>query len=165
MTAGGGDGAIPRTIRLTTRELEVLRLMARGASNQLIAQQLVITVGTVKSHINHILGKLAAHNRTRQTYGPERLQHELAAHGVRVGIWRIRRIRKKLGLRCKQKRKFRATTDSKHKLPVAENLLGRGDMLFDTSGTLLELGVPRKELQDTPTYCWSQALVAVKVTG
>lgn len=50
--------------RLSERELEVLRLMARGASNQAIADQLVITVGTVKSHINHILGKLEAHNRT-----------------------------------------------------------------------------------------------------
>jgi LuxR family maltose regulon positive regulatory protein len=50
--------------RLSARELEVLRLMARGASNQAIADQLVITVGTVKSHINHILGKLAARNRT-----------------------------------------------------------------------------------------------------
>jgi LuxR family maltose regulon positive regulatory protein len=50
--------------RLSERELEVLRLMARGASNQAIADQLVITVGTVKSHINHILGKLEARNRT-----------------------------------------------------------------------------------------------------
>ena len=49
---------------LTGRELEVLRLMALGASNLEIAEQLVITVGTVKSHINHILGKLDAHNRT-----------------------------------------------------------------------------------------------------
>jgi transposase InsO family protein len=73
----------------------------------------------------------AAHNRTRQTYGPERLQHELAEHGIRVGIWRIRRIRKKLGLRCKQKRKFRATTDSKHKLPVAENLLGQQFKVYE----------------------------------
>ncbi len=46
------------------RELEVLRLMAQGATNQEIAEQLVITIGTVKSHINHILGKLNAHNRT-----------------------------------------------------------------------------------------------------
>jgi transposase InsO family protein len=67
----------------------------------------------------------AAHKRTRQTYGPERLQHDLAKHGVQVGICRIKRIRKKLGLRCKQKRKFKVTTDSKHKLPVAENLLGQ----------------------------------------
>jgi putative transposase len=65
----------------------------------------------------------AAHRRTRQTYGAERLQHELAEHGVRVGICRLKRIRRKLGLRCKQRRKFKVTTDSKHKLPVAENLL------------------------------------------
>ena len=67
----------------------------------------------------------AADQRTRQTYGPERLQHDLAEHGVRVGVCRIKRIRKKLGIRCKQKRKFKATTDSRHKLPVAENLLGQ----------------------------------------
>lgn len=49
---------------LSERELEVLRLVAEGASNQVIAERLVITVGTVKSHINHILGKLNASNRT-----------------------------------------------------------------------------------------------------
>ena len=65
----------------------------------------------------------AAHKRTSETYGPERLQVELKAQGVEVGVYRIRRIRKKLGLRCKQKRKFKATTDSKHTFPVAENLL------------------------------------------
>lgn len=67
----------------------------------------------------------AAHQRTRETYCPERLQHELKEQGVEVGICRIRRMRKKLGLRCKQKRKFRATTDSKHAFPVAENLLNQ----------------------------------------
>jgi putative transposase len=68
----------------------------------------------------------AAHRRTRETYGPERLQYELRAQGVEVGVCRIRRIRKKLGLRCKQRRKFRATTDSRHTQPVAENLLNQG---------------------------------------
>ncbi len=53
----------------------------------------------------------AAHERTRQTYGPERLQADLADNGVQVGISRIKRIRKKLGLCCRQKRKFKATTD------------------------------------------------------
>jgi putative transposase len=67
----------------------------------------------------------AAHQRTRETCGPERLQHELKEQGVKVGICRIRRIRKKLGLRCKQRRKFKATTDSKHTFPVAENLLNQ----------------------------------------
>ena len=65
----------------------------------------------------------AAHQRTRQTYGPERLQHNLSEQGIKVGICRIRRIRKRLGIRCKQKRRFKVTTDSAHGLPVAENLL------------------------------------------
>ena len=67
----------------------------------------------------------AAHKRTRETCGPERLQQELREQGVEVGICRIRRIRKKLGIRCKQRRKFRATTDSKHTFPVVENLLNQ----------------------------------------
>jgi LuxR family maltose regulon positive regulatory protein len=49
---------------LTPRELEIVALMAEGASNQQIAEQLVVTVGTVKGHVNHILGKLGVHNRT-----------------------------------------------------------------------------------------------------
>jgi len=61
----------------------------------------------------------AAHERTRQTYGPQRLQQDLLDHDVRVGVHRIKRIRKKLNLRCKQKRKFKNTTDSKHDLPIA----------------------------------------------
>ena len=73
----------------------------------------------------------AAHKRTRQTYGPERLQHDLAEHGIRVGICRIKRIRRKLGLRCKQKRKFKVTTDSRHTLPVAENLLGQQFKVYE----------------------------------
>jgi transposase InsO family protein len=67
----------------------------------------------------------AADKRTRQTYGPERLQRDLAENGIRVGICRIKRIRKKLGIRCKQKRKFKATTYSKHSFPIAENLLNQ----------------------------------------
>ncbi len=67
----------------------------------------------------------AADRRTKQTYGPERLQRELAGHGVQVGICRIKRIRTRLGIRCKQKRKFKATTYSKHNLPVAKNLLNQ----------------------------------------
>jgi len=67
----------------------------------------------------------AAHRRTRQTYGAERLQQDLAEHGIQVGICRIKRIRRKLGIRCKQKRKFKATTDSRHKLPLAENILSQ----------------------------------------
>ena len=67
----------------------------------------------------------AAHVRTRQTYGPERLQAELRADGFPVGGGRIKRLRKKLHLRCTQVRRFTTTTDSKHTLPVAENRLAQ----------------------------------------
>jgi putative transposase len=67
----------------------------------------------------------AAHKRGRQVCGAEKLKYDLAEYGIQVGICRIKRIRKKLGIRCKQKRKFKATTDSKHTLPVAENILGQ----------------------------------------
>jgi LuxR family maltose regulon positive regulatory protein len=49
---------------LTRRELEVLRMLAAGRSNQAIAGELVVTLDTVKKHVGHILGKLGAANRT-----------------------------------------------------------------------------------------------------
>jgi LuxR family transcriptional regulator, maltose regulon positive regulatory protein len=64
----GGDresGIAPNALEsLTAREVEVLRLLAGGASNRTIADELTVSVGTVKAHISHILGKLGAHNRT-----------------------------------------------------------------------------------------------------
>lgn len=65
----------------------------------------------------------AAHTRSRETYGVRRLQPELASEGFVAGRDRIARLRRELGLRCRQKRKFKATTNSNHTLPVAENLL------------------------------------------
>jgi LuxR family maltose regulon positive regulatory protein len=49
---------------LTERELEVLRLIAAGSSNQRIAHDLVVALDTVKKHVTHVLGKLGAANRT-----------------------------------------------------------------------------------------------------
>jgi LuxR family maltose regulon positive regulatory protein len=49
---------------LTSRELEVLEMLAAGASNQAIASQLVVTLDTVKKHVSHVLSKLGAANRT-----------------------------------------------------------------------------------------------------
>jgi putative transposase len=67
----------------------------------------------------------AAHVKSRKTYAPDRLQKELAVDGITVGICRIRRIRKRLGIQCKQVKKFKATTNSVHTLPVAANLLNQ----------------------------------------
>ncbi len=67
----------------------------------------------------------AAHQRTHETYGPERLLEDLVENGVNTSVHRIKRIRKKLGIRCKQKCKFTATTNSTHAMPVAPNLLAQ----------------------------------------
>jgi LuxR family transcriptional regulator, maltose regulon positive regulatory protein len=66
--AGGAaatDSRTPRLIeQLTSRELEILAMLAGGRSNQAIASQLVISLDTVKKHVSHVLGKLGAANRT-----------------------------------------------------------------------------------------------------
>jgi putative transposase len=67
----------------------------------------------------------AEHYARKERYGPSRLKTVLEEKGFKAGECRIRRIRKKLGLRCKQKRKYKATTDSKHNLPVYPNLLNQ----------------------------------------
>jgi LuxR family maltose regulon positive regulatory protein len=50
---------------LTKRELELLRLIEHGCTNQEIADQLVISIPTVKRHISNIYSKLSAKNRTQ----------------------------------------------------------------------------------------------------
>jgi LuxR family maltose regulon positive regulatory protein len=50
---------------LSERELEVLRLIAQGHSNQQIAEVLIVSVGTVKKHLNNIFGKLGVESRTQ----------------------------------------------------------------------------------------------------
>jgi LuxR family maltose regulon positive regulatory protein len=58
---------------LSDRELEVLALIAAGLSNREIAGELVIAVGTVKRHVNHIYGKLGVHSRTQALARSQRL--------------------------------------------------------------------------------------------
>ena len=64
-----------------------------------------------------------AHNESRGTYGPRRLQTVLAESGTVLGRDCISRLRREMGLQCIQKRKFKATTNSAHSLPVAANLM------------------------------------------
>ena len=63
--SGATPAAVPGLVeQLTGRELEVLGMLAAGKSNQAIADQLVVTLDTVKKHVSHLLGKLGAANRT-----------------------------------------------------------------------------------------------------
>ena len=68
---------------------------------------------------------VAAHNASRGTYGSPRVHAELRAQGHQIGRKRVERLMRENHLRARTKRRFRATTDSKHALPVAPNLLGR----------------------------------------
>jgi len=52
---------------LTARELEVLRIAARGLTNKEIAEQLSLSVNTVRNHMQHVLNKLGAHSKLEAT--------------------------------------------------------------------------------------------------
>jgi putative transposase len=67
----------------------------------------------------------AAHAASKGEYGWPRIWQELRANGVRVGKERVRRLMKQHGIKARGKRKFVVTTDSKHNLPIAPNLLNR----------------------------------------
>lgn len=61
----------------------------------------------------------------RQIYGTRRIQQVLSMEGIKTSRRRIGRLMKAQNLSCKTKKKFKPTTDSKHSLPVADNLLDR----------------------------------------
>jgi len=103
-------------VKLMARVLEVsrsgyYRWLSRGPSRR-----------DIRDSVLKVLIE-SAHKRSRGTYGPRRLQDELATENQTVGRDHISRLRKEMGLKCIQKKKFKVTTDSKHHLPVAANLL------------------------------------------
>ncbi len=71
-------GFPPTTDPLTERELDVLQLVAKGLTNEQIAQKLVVSERTVRTHVGHILDKLHLANRT-----------QAALYAVREGIARL----------------------------------------------------------------------------
>jgi DNA-binding CsgD family transcriptional regulator len=75
VAAPGASGRVEADIALTARELEVLALLAEGASNKLIARRLGISAHTAKYHVASLLEKLDAVSRT-----------DAVAHAARLGV-------------------------------------------------------------------------------
>jgi putative transposase len=67
----------------------------------------------------------ASHTASRRTYGSPRILRDLREEGHRVSRKRVARLMRELGLEGRRKRRFRVTTDSKHRFPVAPNVLMR----------------------------------------
>jgi putative transposase len=65
------------------------------------------------------------HNQSKGSYGSRRISQGLRMKGYDVGRYRARRLMREAGVECKQRRRYRATTQSNHSLPVAANTLNR----------------------------------------
>jgi putative transposase len=87
----------------------------------------------------------AAHKQSKGTYGARRIAKEIKAHGSSCGRFKAETLMKMAGVAAKQKKKFKATTDSKHNLPVAPNLLNRQ----------FEVEKPDKVYVSDITYIWT----------
>jgi len=67
----------------------------------------------------------AIHKELKGSYGSPRMVRELRSRGFPAGKERVERLMRENGIRARHKRRYKATTDSKHSLPVAANLLDR----------------------------------------
>jgi len=68
------------------------------------------------------------HAEFKGAYGSPRMHSELQGRGHRIGLRRVERLMREHGIRARHKRRFKATTHSKHSMPVAPNLLARNFM-------------------------------------
>jgi transposase InsO family protein len=78
-----------------------------------------------KENVRLVTHIKAVHVESRKTYGSPRIHAELCGRGIRCGKNRVARLMKQRGIQARHKRKFKATTDSSHHLPVHENRLNR----------------------------------------
>ena len=86
------------------------------------------------------------HADSRGTYGSPRILCELKDLGIKCGKTRLERLMRENGIRAKTKKKFKVTTDSKHSLPVCENIVARN--FSPTAANQLWLG--------DITYVWTR---------
>ena len=87
----------------------------------------------------------AVHEESSKTYGSPRIHAELCSRGIRCGKNRVARLMRQGGIQARHKRKFKATTDSNHQLPVYENRLNRS----------FEVSSPNTSWAADITYIWT----------
>lgn len=77
------------------------------------------------SNVQALVLMRGIHVEFKGAYGSRRMHRELRDRGHSLGLDRVERLMRDNGLRARHKRRFKATTDSKHSMPVAANLLAR----------------------------------------
>ncbi|OIQ98536.1 integrase core domain protein [mine drainage metagenome] len=83
----------------------------------------------------------------RHTYGVQRLHSELVANGVIVTAYKVKVLRQRLGIYCKQRKRYKCTTNSQHDKVVAPNRLGQNFMVSR----------PNQVWVSDITYVWTEA--------
>lgn len=84
---------------------------------------------------------------SKKAYGSRRIMKQLRKEGYDIGRYRIRRLMRKLDLKAKEPRRYKVTTDSNHKYPIAPNLLDRQ----------FQVDSPNKVWITDITYVWTLA--------
>jgi len=81
--------------------------------------------GYKEEPMNLLVEVNALAKQSRNSYGSRQIAANLKAKGYSVGRYRARSLMRKAGVECKQRRRCRVTTESRHGLPIAENVLNR----------------------------------------
>jgi len=130
-------------------QCRVLQVSASGYHQHRLRQ--AADVGPNQPHRRLNDRALAVHIKAvfaemKGAYGWPRIWRALAARGIRAGKERVRRMMKACGLRARGKRRFKATTNSAHDLPVAPNLLARN----------FAVDAPNRVWTGDITYIWTE---------
>lgn len=99
-----------------------------------------------KNELKLLVEVKALDKLSRSSYGSRQMAKNLQAKGYAVGRYQARTLMRKAGVECKQRRRYKVTTDSSHKLPVAENILNRK----------FTVAAPNRVWVADITYLWTQ---------
>jgi putative transposase len=100
----------------------------------------------LKNELKFLVEVKALDKLSRSSYGSRQMAKNLQTKGYAIGRYQARTLMRKAGVECKQRRRYKVTTDSGHKLPVAENILNRK----------FTVAAPNRVWVADITYLWTQ---------